>query len=54
MLALLLPGLYFVIVPVVGEAQGVLVGAILAAVGILSMLVVIPMMMPLRARVDRA
>jgi putative ABC transport system permease protein len=46
LLALLLPGLYFVIVPVVGEAQGVLVGAILAAVGILAMLVVIPMTMP--------
>ena len=46
LLALLLPGLYFVIVPVVGEAQGVLVGAILAAVGILAMLVVVPMMLP--------
>jgi putative ABC transport system permease protein len=46
LLALLLPGLYFVIVPVVGEAQGVLVGAILAAVGILALLVVVPMMMP--------
>jgi putative ABC transport system permease protein len=46
LLALLLPGLYFVIVPVVGEAQGVLVGAILAAVGILSLLVVVPMMLP--------
>jgi len=46
LLALLLPGLYLVIVPVVGEAQGVLVGAILAAVGILALLVVVPMMMP--------
>jgi putative ABC transport system permease protein len=46
LLALLLPGLYLVIVPVVGEAQGVLVGAILAAVGILSLFVVVPMMMP--------
>ncbi len=46
LLAVLLPGLYFVIVPVVGEAQRVLVGAILAAVGILALLVVIPMMMP--------
>jgi putative ABC transport system permease protein len=46
LLTLLLPGLYFVIVPVVGEAQGVLVGAILAAVGILALLVVVPMMMP--------
>lgn len=46
LLVILLPGLYFVIVPVVGEVQGVLVGAVLAGVGILAMLVVIPMMMP--------
>ena len=46
LLVILLPGLYFVIVPVVGEAQGVLVGAVLAGVGVLALLVVIPMMMP--------
>ncbi|MFN0009865.1 MAG: ABC transporter permease [Planctomycetota bacterium] len=46
LLVILLPGLYFVIVPVVGEVQGVLVGAVLAGVGILAMLVVVPMMMP--------
>ena len=46
LLVILLPGLYFVIVPVVGEVQGVLVGAVLAAVGILALLVVVPMTMP--------
>ena len=46
LLVILLPGLYFVIVPVVGEVQGVLVGAVLAGVGVLALLVVIPMMMP--------
>lgn len=46
LLVVLLPGLYFVIVPVVGEVQGVLVGAVLAGVGVLALLVVIPMMMP--------
>lgn len=46
LLVILLPGLYFVIVPVVGEVQGILVGAVLAGVGVLALLVVIPMMIP--------
>src|SRR6185295_5603865 len=46
LLAVLLPALYLVIVPVVGETQGVLVGAILAAVGLLAVLVVLPLLVP--------
>jgi putative ABC transport system permease protein len=46
LLAILLPALYLVIVPVVGETQGVLVGAILVAVGILAVLVVLPLVVP--------
>jgi len=46
LLAVLLPGLYFTVVPVVGEAQGVLVGAVLAAVGMLALLVVLPLLVP--------
>jgi putative ABC transport system permease protein len=46
LLAVLLPALYLVIVPVVGETQGVLVGAILVAVGILALLVVLPLLVP--------
>jgi putative ABC transport system permease protein len=46
LLAVLLPALYLVIVPVVGETQGVLVGAILVAVGILALLVVLPLIVP--------
>jgi putative ABC transport system permease protein len=46
LLAILLPALYLVIVPVVGETQGVLVGAILGAVGILAVLVVLPLIVP--------
>ncbi|MBK7644693.1 MAG: FtsX-like permease family protein [Planctomycetes bacterium] len=46
LLAVLLPALYFVVVPVVGEAQGVLVGAVLAAVGMLALLVVLPLLVP--------
>ncbi|MBI5364624.1 MAG: ABC transporter permease [Planctomycetes bacterium] len=42
----LLPGLYFVIVPVVGEAQGELVGAVLVGVGFLALLVVLPLVVP--------
>jgi putative ABC transport system permease protein len=46
LLAVALPGLYFVVVPVVGEAQAMLVGAVLAAVGILALLVVVPLLVP--------
>lgn len=46
LLALLLPGLYFVIVPVVGETQGELVGAVLVGVGFLALLVVLPLVVP--------
>lgn len=42
----LLPALYFVIVPVVGEAQGELVGAVLVGVGFLALLVVLPLVVP--------
>src|SRR5262249_21997717 len=42
----LLPGLYLVIVPVVGEAQGELVGAVLVGVGFLALLVVLPLVVP--------
>ena len=34
------------IVPVVGEAQGVLIGAVLAAVGLLAVLVIVPLLLP--------
>jgi putative ABC transport system permease protein len=46
LLAVLLPALYFTVVPVVGEAQGVLVGAVLAAVGLLALMVVLPLLVP--------
>lgn len=46
LLVLLLPGLYFVIVPVVGEAQQALVGAVLAGVALLALLVALPLLMP--------
>lgn len=46
LLAVLLPALYFVVVPVVGEAQGILIGAVLAAVGLLALLVVLPLLVP--------
>jgi len=42
----ILPGLYFVIVPVVGEAQGELVGAVLVGIGFLALLVVLPLVVP--------
>jgi putative ABC transport system permease protein len=42
----LLPGLYFVIVPVVGEAGRVLVGSVLLAVGVLGLLVAVPLLVP--------
>ncbi|MFN0243273.1 MAG: ABC transporter permease [Planctomycetota bacterium] len=46
LIAGLLPALYFAIVPVVGEAQQTLVGAILAAVGLLAALVILPLLVP--------
>ena len=46
LLAVLLPTLYFVIVPVVGEAQKELIGATLAAVGFLALLVALPLIVP--------
>lgn len=46
LLAALLPALYFVVVPVVGEAERALVGAILAGVALLALLVSLPLVMP--------
>ncbi len=46
LLVVLLPALYFVIAPVVGEAQSMLVGAVLAAVGLLALLVILPLVIP--------
>jgi putative ABC transport system permease protein len=46
LLTVLLPAIYFAIVPVVGEAQQQLVGAVLAAVGFLALLVVLPLLVP--------
>jgi putative ABC transport system permease protein len=46
LLAGLLPAIYFAIVPVVGEAQKELVGAVLAAVGFLALLVTLPLIVP--------
>jgi putative ABC transport system permease protein len=42
----LLPALYYVIVPVVGEASRVLVGSVLLAVGVLGLLVAVPLLVP--------
>lgn len=46
LLAGLLPGLYFVVTPVVGEATGALVGSMLVAVGVLALLVAVPLVVP--------
>lgn len=46
LLAALLPALYFAIVPVVGEAQKELIGAVLAAVGFLALFVTLPLIVP--------
>lgn len=46
LLAGLLPGLYFVVSPVLGEATGALVGSMLVAVGLLALLVAIPLIVP--------
>lgn len=42
----ILPGLYFVIVPVVGNHQGTLVGVVLGAVAVMVLLLVIPLVVP--------
>lgn len=46
LLAGLLPGLYFVVSPVVGEATGALIGSMLVAVGVLALLVAVPLVVP--------
>ncbi len=46
LLAGVLPGMYFVIVPVVGEAQAELVGVIMVGVGILALFVTLPLIVP--------
>ncbi len=46
LIAVLLPALYFLIVPVVGEASGALVGSILLAVGVLGLLLAVPLIVP--------
>ena len=46
LLALVLPAMYFFIVPVVGEANRELVGVILIGVGILTLLVGVPLLAP--------
>jgi|LakMenEpi03Aug12_release.lakeMendotaPanAssembly.Ray.scaffolds.fasta_scaffold33036_4 putative ABC transport system permease protein len=46
LLVLLLPALYFLIVPMVGEAQQALVGAVLAGMALLALLVALPVLMP--------
>ncbi|MFT7668516.1 MAG: putative ABC transport system permease protein [Planctomycetota bacterium] len=46
LIAILLPALYFTIVPVVGEASSTLVASMLLAVGILGLLLSVPLLMP--------
>jgi putative ABC transport system permease protein len=46
LIAVLLPALYFAVVPIVGEASGALVGAILVAVGVLGLLLAVPLVIP--------
>lgn len=46
LLAVILPGLYFVLVPVVGEYTAPLIGVLLAAVGLIAVLIVLPLVMP--------
>ena len=46
LIAVLLPALYFTIVPVVGETSGPLVGSILLAVGVLGLLLAVPLLIP--------
>lgn len=46
LIVVLLPALYYLIVPVVGEASGALVGTILLAVGVLGLLLAVPLIVP--------
>ncbi|MEO2094302.1 MAG: ABC transporter permease, partial [bacterium] len=46
LIAVLLPALYFLIVPVVGAASGALVGTVLLAVGVLGLLLAVPLIVP--------
>ncbi len=46
LIAVLLPALYFAVVPIVGEASGALVGSILVAVGVLGLLLAVPLVTP--------
>ncbi|MFT4539150.1 MAG: putative ABC transport system permease protein [Planctomycetota bacterium] len=46
LLAVVLPGLYFVLVPVVGEYTAPLVSVLLAGVGFMVLLIVLPLMLP--------
>ncbi len=46
LLALVLPGLYFGAVPLIGEAQKELLGVLLLAVGVLALLVAVPLVAP--------
>jgi putative ABC transport system permease protein len=46
LIAVLLPALYFTIVPIVGETSGPLVGSILLAVGVLGLLLAVPLLIP--------
>lgn len=42
----ILPALYFVVVPVVGDHQGTLVGVVLGAVAVMVLLLVVPLVVP--------
>ncbi len=46
LLALVLPAVYFFVVPVVGEAQSELVGVIMLGLGILALFVIVPLLAP--------
>ncbi|MDG2144338.1 MAG: ABC transporter permease, partial [Planctomycetota bacterium] len=46
LIAVLLPALYFSVVPIVGEASGALIGSILVAVGVLGLLLAVPLVTP--------
>jgi len=46
LIAVLLPALYFLIVPIAGEANGALIGSILLAVGVLGLLLAVPLLVP--------
>ncbi|MFT7487607.1 MAG: putative ABC transport system permease protein, partial [Candidatus Paceibacteria bacterium] len=46
LIAILLPSLYFMVVPIVGEASAALVGSLLLAVGVLGLLLAVPLLIP--------